>query len=161
MEKDATGLREIGLKEIMDERDMRYEARFVALDLRSGERYARMAGEMGIRFDAAEKALMKVDTATEKRFESVNEFREALRDQNTHMITKDEANAKFDDYNKRMEKVDADIRTLREFKSGSTVATHVQAVGESKERNKFEFNINTVLALFAILATILLYFAKH
>lgn len=42
------------------------------------------------RFQSQEKAIDKSDTATEKRFEGVNEFRQALADQTSKFLTRDE-----------------------------------------------------------------------
>lgn len=42
------------------------------------------------RFVAAKDAISKVETATEKRFESVNEFRNTLRDQAAHFADKEQ-----------------------------------------------------------------------
>jgi len=41
------------------------------------------------RFTAAKEAISKVENATEKRFESVNEFRNALRDQQSTFADKE------------------------------------------------------------------------
>lgn len=44
---------------------------------------------------AAEKAIIKAEAATEKRFDSVNEFRQTLETQQQTFITSKEAEAKF------------------------------------------------------------------
>lgn len=44
---------------------------------------------------SADKAVLKAETAAEKRFESVNEFRSALSDQQQRLATKDELNLRF------------------------------------------------------------------
>ena len=59
-------------KELLREHDLRYEQRYMAQ-----ERAVNAA------VIASEKALQKVENAVEKRFESVNEFRQTLSDQ-TH-----------------------------------------------------------------------------
>jgi hypothetical protein len=38
---------------------------------------------------ASEKAIMKAETATEKRFEAVNEFRQTLSDQAANFVTRE------------------------------------------------------------------------
>lgn len=42
---------------------------------------------------SSEKALIKAETATEKRFDSVNEFRQTLSDQATHLLSRAEYTA--------------------------------------------------------------------
>jgi hypothetical protein len=44
-----------------------------------------------VRFDGLDKAVTKAETATEKRFESVNEFRSALNDSNRLLMPRAEA----------------------------------------------------------------------
>lgn len=61
------------LMKVMDERDRRHEQRF----------------------DAQEKAVLKAETATEKRFEGVNEFRQALADQTRESPTRIEVDAQY------------------------------------------------------------------
>ncbi len=46
-----------------------------------------------IALDAAEKAVLKAETASEKRFEAVNEFRQTLSDQAANFITRKEVEA--------------------------------------------------------------------
>lgn len=43
--------------------------------------------------EASEKAVLKAENASEKRFESVNEFRATLQDQASHLITRTEVEA--------------------------------------------------------------------
>jgi hypothetical protein len=98
-------LRELGarlqaLKEIIDERDRRYEDRFRAMDEKTS-----------LALSSSEKAVQKAETATEKRFDSVNEFRGSLKDQAATLIPREEANAKFSSLEEK-------INQLREFSSG-------------------------------------------
>ncbi len=44
----------------------------------------------------ADKAVSKAETAAEKRFESVNEFRNTLSDQQRNLMPRDEANIRFE-----------------------------------------------------------------
>lgn len=47
------------------------------------------------RFEAQERALDKAETASEKRFDAVNEFRAQLKDYQTTLATKAEMDAEF------------------------------------------------------------------
>ena len=48
---------------------------------------------------SAEAAVTKAETATEKRFESVNEFRQSLADQTSAFMTRDEVNVRIQSLN--------------------------------------------------------------
>ena len=70
------------LRELMDERDIRYQQRFEA-----------QSSAINAALLAAEKAVTKAEIATEKRFEGVNEFRGALQDAAKNQITRVEVEA--------------------------------------------------------------------
>src|ERR1700689_1575360 len=73
---ELDGVRDVFLSKIesistvMNERDVRYEQRFKAMDEKTS-----------LALTASEKAVSKAETATEKRFDAVNEFRGTLSDQ--------------------------------------------------------------------------------
>jgi len=54
---------------------------------------------------ASEKAVLKAETANEKRFDSVNEFRQAMRDQQETFANKSETNMRLEDLSKRLDRV--------------------------------------------------------
>lgn len=72
---------------------------------------------IGAAIASADKAVAKAETATEKRFESVNEFRKTLDDQSKDMQTKSEANLRFTALEERlteaMRGVNSKIDTMR------------------------------------------------
>jgi len=80
------------LQKIMDERDRRYEDRFKAMDEKTS-----------LALTASEKAVTKAELATEKRFDSVNEFRDTLRDQAATLMPRNESEAKFAAINEKFE----------------------------------------------------------
>jgi hypothetical protein len=88
------------------ERDRRYEERFKAMDEKTS-----------LALTSSEKAVSKAETATEKRFDSVNEFRATLNDQAGNLMSKSEANAKFQSYEEKFSELRKDIEGLREFRS--------------------------------------------
>ena len=67
-----------------DERDRRYEDRFKAMDEKTG-----------LALTSSKEAVAKAETATEKRFDAVNEFRGTLSDQAANLMPRGEASAKF------------------------------------------------------------------
>lgn len=84
------------------EQDRRYEQRFAAqenatalalarVDKEFHEHLAQVRAETKAALDAADKAITKQEAATEKRFESVNEFRAQLADQATKFMPRLEA----------------------------------------------------------------------
>jgi len=69
---------------LIEEHDKRYTQRFDA-----------QQQAMSAALAAAEKAVSKAETASEKRFESVNEFRAALGDQTRDLMPRAEVEARF------------------------------------------------------------------
>jgi hypothetical protein len=67
--------------------------RVAQLERRMQERFDSLLREMHNSFGSAEKAIAKAETATERRFEGVNEFRAQLSDQAARFITRDELSA--------------------------------------------------------------------
>jgi hypothetical protein len=77
------------------ELEWRREQRVNALELLTDAKLANLtalinanAERVALALAAADKAVSKAETATEKRFESVNEFRQALSDQTRTFISK-------------------------------------------------------------------------
>ena len=77
----AIGARLDALEKMDDEREDRNKERFVA-----------MREAVASALASADKALVKAETASEKRFESVNEFRQTLSDQATTLLPRSEYN---------------------------------------------------------------------
>jgi hypothetical protein len=73
---------------------------------------------------AAKEAVTKAETAAEKRFESVNEFRNTLSDQQRNLMPRSEAEVKFESYTKQL-----DILTTRLDKSEGRGLGIAQALG--------------------------------
>lgn len=72
------------LRELINERDLRY-----------GQRFQAAQEAVSAALAAAKEAVTKAESANERRFESVNEFRAALTDQSGKMITRFEADTRF------------------------------------------------------------------
>lgn len=99
------------LRTLMDERDIRYEQRFKAMDEKTG-----------LALTASEKAVSKAETATEKRFDSVNEFRGQLKDQAATLLQRNEADVKFNSIAKDMEDMKKAIAMTQGRSSGFNVS---------------------------------------
>jgi hypothetical protein len=87
---------------LLREVDKRYEQRFKeqdeALKAQQAALLAAIAAQekmVSIALAAADRAVTKAEIAAEKRFDSVNEFRGQLRDQNATFLTRAEADQRF------------------------------------------------------------------
>lgn len=67
--------------------------RIAALDRLMTQGFAAQERATQIALGAAEKAVVKAEAATEKRFDGVNEFRQALGDQAARLISRAEVDA--------------------------------------------------------------------
>jgi hypothetical protein len=72
-----------------------FEALFAAADRRHDERLATQHEALRVALQSAEKAVLKAEAATERRFEGVNEFRGALNDIVGKMMPRHEADNRF------------------------------------------------------------------
>jgi len=84
------------IRALLAEKDLRDQQRFEAQQ--QALTAALLSADTAVRaaLTAAEKAVVKAETATEKRFESVNEFRQALGDQTASFPTRVELAALAD-----------------------------------------------------------------
>lgn len=73
------------LREIVDERDRRYEERFRAMDEKTG-----------LALTSSEKAVTKAEIAQEKRFDNTNEWRAAMQDRDRNQMPRVEIEQRFD-----------------------------------------------------------------
>lgn len=97
------------IKILFDERLASQEAHFIALERRLTETRDSIlalvaANEKGIigAMAAADRAVVKAETAAERRFEAVNEFRQALADQTSSFVTRAEHLAEFRSVNEKL-----------------------------------------------------------
>ncbi len=93
--RDYTSARIDHIEKILDERDRRYAQRFEAQQ--QALNAALQAAKEGTAnaLAAAKEAVNKAEEASNKRFDSVNEFRQTLTDQSTTFMSKPEANARL------------------------------------------------------------------
>jgi hypothetical protein len=84
----------VHLMAILAERDERY-----------GQRFSDLETALRAALAASEKAIGKAEIATERRFESVNEFRQTLGDQAAQFMTRTEATALTDRNTERIQEI--------------------------------------------------------
>ena len=71
--------------------DLRYEQRFTAITEQVFAAIAAQKESVNTAMQAAERALTKAESASEKRFDAVNEFRATLADQQRNLMPRAEA----------------------------------------------------------------------
>lgn len=163
-----------GLKELMVskfeasgnlalERDTRYEQRFKAMDEKTG-----------LALTASEKAVVKAETATEKRFDSVNEFRgqlkdqastllprleadaqfkvyedkiDLLKDQAVTLLPRSEADTQFRGYDDKIDDLKKEIHSLRE----SRVVTVAKELEKKETQSTVQWSVGTILTVISML----------
>jgi len=81
------------------------EALFAERDARYSQRFTDSETATRAALAAAEKAVAKAETASERRFEAVNEFRQTLSDQAATFITRTEAVAIMDRNTERIQEL--------------------------------------------------------
>jgi hypothetical protein len=86
---------------IMDERDKRYEERFLAQE-----------EAMKTALTSAKEAVTKAEIANEKRFDSVNEFRETLRDQTSTFMPRSEVQLGIDTVTEKINSINAKLERM-------------------------------------------------
>lgn len=83
---------------------------------------------------SADKAVLKAETAAEKRFESVNEFRATLSDQQSQLATKTEVNLRFKALEDRVNGLVEDAREIKGRGVGGREATSDRRIEATDNR---------------------------
>jgi hypothetical protein len=108
------------LEVLISTNDRRYEQRFndtkIAVDA------ALIAADKAVAAALAgqKEAVTKAEVAAEKRFESVNEFRNTLSDQQRMLLPRLEAEVKFVNIEKNFDSMQKEISSLRESRANHT-----------------------------------------
>lgn len=97
--------------------------------------------------NAAEQAVAKAEAASEKRFESVNEFRAALGDQTRTFMPRIEAEGLFANHDKRLNQVSATLTEKIEELSRHSNAR------DDRGRGAYQ-NWTTITSVVAVLAAL-------
>jgi len=92
---------------IMDEREKRYN-----------ERHAALEKSFLLAMSSADKAVQKAETASERRFDSVNEFRSTLADQQRTLIPRAEVEVLINSINERISDLKQQLDTLKAERQG-------------------------------------------
>jgi hypothetical protein len=128
-----------GLREVLDERDERYKQRAASQDK-----------AVASALETSEKAIIKAESATEKRFDSVNEFRATLADQATRLMPRVEYSVQHEAMVEKVQFVEARLAEVQKELSA------IQARGGGlKEAYGY------VIALISVVMAGLVLYFKH
>jgi hypothetical protein len=113
------------LHAVLREMDLRYQQRFDSQQRALEDARVTDAKAVQAALSASEKAVIKAETATEKRFEAVNEFRSTLSDQAQHFASRTEVQALLSGLADRVEaldkkftdKTDINTKTIEQIRS--------------------------------------------
>ena len=86
------------------------------MDKRNEQRFTASEKAINAALAAADRAVMKAETAAEKRFESVNEFRGTLSDQQRSLMPRSEADVEF----RAMRQIIDDLKTRMDKNEGKS-----------------------------------------
>jgi hypothetical protein len=130
------GLREVtsqldDLQELMMAKIEAVEKEITGNDRRYEERFEAMDAKTGLALASSKDAVVKAEVATEKRFDSVNEFRETLRDQATTLLPREEAAARFKSMEEKVDQIKKDVEGLRESRSAASASDLTKEKGSS------------------------------
>ncbi len=97
---DAT---QAAINAMFEEKDLRYQQRFVAAELAVKDALVAQKEAVAAALAAADRGVTKAEVAAEKRFESVNEFRNTLKDQQAELMPRLEAAVMFRAINEKLD----------------------------------------------------------
>jgi hypothetical protein len=93
------------------------DARFDAANLAVAAALAAAKEAVAAAFESSKEAIAKAEAAAERRFESVNEFRGQLKDQQATFLPRSEAESRF---NQHRDLIDAQAKQIAELQRGES-----------------------------------------
>jgi hypothetical protein len=102
------------LRQLLDERSNALRRELEALAARLDSAFAAAEKATAAALDSAKEAVTKAESASDRRFESVNEFRATLQDQTSQFVSRLEFSAKVDALDSRIR----DMARIQEQASG-------------------------------------------
>lgn len=136
------------------------EASIASLEKAFGQQIAHTKELTAQALASADKAVLKAEVAAEKRFESVNEFRSTLSDQQRELATKTECDLRFAAMDARISDVMQEYREMKGHGLGGREAITDRRSESSDSRGLIFSIIMAVIAVAALLAAIVPHLAK-
>lgn len=96
--------------------------------------------EMILISEASDRAIIKSEIATEKRFDAVNEFRAQLADQSSTFLPREVADAQFGDIRKRLDQ--------------ATERINIEAGAHSHQEQRREIGNRWAIAIMGVIVTV-------
>jgi hypothetical protein len=150
------GEKDAHIRTLIDGNDKRYEERFLASQKALELGLAGTKTEIGAALVSADRAVQKAEVATEKRFESVNEFRGTLDNQQRTLIPRSEVDVIKSSLE---EKITQLTKTLDEVRRGDALVGGLAQGGKAvKDESRANLAMLVSIALFVI--AILTFFLK-
>lgn len=125
--------------------DRRYEQRFEAQEKAVSAALAAAEKAVTAALTAADRAVAKAEAAAERRFEGVNEFRQALNDSQARNITRTEVDAKLQAL---VEKVDANSARIDRAEAAK--------LGIQESRTESRAGLSLTVATVTVVVTLIL-----
>lgn len=122
------GEKDAHIRTLIDGNDKRYEERFLASQKALELGLAGTKTEIGAALVSADRAVQKAEVATEKRFESVNEFRATLDNQQRTLIPRSEVDVIKLSLEEKIAQV---TKTLDEVRRGDALVGGVAQGGKA------------------------------
>ncbi len=148
-------------KELHERRiDLRNEMIVDFNEVREATRFAFESQEKSINSSllAAKEAVLKAENASEKRFESINEFRNTLRDQQANLLPRIEADKIFENLYRQVDNITKDVSSLRE--SRSVLSGRFSSEDKTEQRSEWSTGVAfaTVLGFLSLVISIVAIF---
>jgi hypothetical protein len=114
-----------------NEADLRYQQRFDAQQRAVQDALGAAEKAVSAALTSADRAVMKAEVAAEKRFESVNEFRNTLADQAATLLPRSEAEARFNAVAEKVGTLQAQMATFVGSTMGNREANDDRRAGST------------------------------
>ena len=141
-----------GLRDMVDERDRRYGERDEARQKAVDAALAAQKEQTASSFTASEKAIVKAEDAQKEYNARSNEFRGQLDDQARRLIPRTEVEARVKSREEKFARQDLDIRSLRESRSGETAGS--QGRGDASDQTRA--NMAMAISVISVIGMIIL-----
>lgn len=143
------------LKAMLDERyatqTKALDAAFIAQQTAMRTAFDAADRAVAAALESAEKAVAKAEVASDKRFESVNEFRQQLADQTANFPTRNEINVRMDAMQSGVDRNAAQLNSLELRLTSRLDTASGRASGSTEHKSEQRLDTAQILQLLALL----------